>query len=152
MSCYFCHHTLPMSCQEQPGEHRALWHLAKKKKTQNQTITKKLWVWELYSAENSTNDPASNMFGQNFVVSEEPLIMTVGWTIIASDLEKLGGLDVFCLLCAAITKKKLAKDWISQDLFCKSDQNQIESLEQRQMYFAFEYKTYQVSGGQRMGK
>lgn len=43
------------------------------------------------------------------VVAEELLNMTVGCTIIASDLEKLGGLDVFCLLCATIRKIKFGE-------------------------------------------
>lgn len=104
------------------------------------------------SIENSVSDPQSNVFGQSCVVSQKPLNVTLNWAIIASDLEKLGGLEVFCALCAAVRKRNLAKDSISQDLFCKSNQNQIESLEQRQLYFAFEYKTDQVGGEERMGK
>lgn len=36
-----------------------------------------LQVWEMYSVENSVSDPASNVFGQSFVVSQEPLNVTV---------------------------------------------------------------------------
>lgn len=36
-----------------------------------------LRIWETYSVVNSISDPASNVFGQSFVVSQEPLNVTV---------------------------------------------------------------------------
>lgn len=43
--------------------------------TQSSLTCKKniLQVWEMYCAENSISDPVSDVFGQSFVVSQEPL-------------------------------------------------------------------------------